>query len=56
MSIENFITALENGNTSEAKSEFTGELRSRISDAIEARRPEIGASMSPQKAVDDEDL
>ena len=56
MSIEKFINALESGNTAEAKTEFSGELRSRVADAVEARRADVGAAMGPVSDDFDEDL
>jgi hypothetical protein len=56
MSIEKFIDALEAGNTAEAKSVFSSEVRTRITDAIDSRRAVVGSAMGGQSDSEDEDV
>lgn len=46
MSVADLIDAIAAGDTVEAKGAFEAELKSRVTDAIDAKRMEVGQSMS----------
>ena len=46
MSIADFIDAVADGKSTVAKSVFETELKTRVVDAIDAKRAEVGQSMS----------
>lgn len=54
MSIENFIDALAAGDKMEAEAAFNAEMGSRINDAIDAKRVEVGQSIYGQPQTEEE--
>jgi hypothetical protein len=46
MGVADFIDAIATDNKVEAKAAFETEIKSRVADAIEAKRVEVGSAMS----------